>query len=214
MSAAYSEDRLVQQTTADFFKNTLGWESVYAFNSEKFGATGTLGRKDNTEVVLTRYLRQSLERLNPGHPDQAYEDAIQALLTVTSSQSLLQINEAKYNNAMVMLSNGIDARVGTIISPYKFFHEWRRLAENAKGRVHFETMLLGMCTKQNFLDLVQNFILFDTSGGNTAKILARNHQFWESVGRFKPSKIEKFAPESWAFFGTPRAAGNPTQWHF
>ena len=275
MSSEYSEDRLVQQTTADFFEKTLGWQSVYAFNREAFGATGTLGRTDNTEVVLTRYLRQALERLNPGHPDTAYEDAIQRLLTVSTSQSLLQINEAKYKlirdgikvtpyrtatgdlneptlrvidfdnpdhnhflivrelwvkgelfppkrpdimgfvngipllfielkkscrdvqvayndnlarykkeiphlfhqNAMVMLSNGIDARVGSIISPYKFFHEWRRLAENEKGRVHWETMLRGMCSKQNFLDLVQNFILFDSSSGTTAKILARNHQF-------------------------------------
>ncbi|AFZ15591.1 type I site-specific deoxyribonuclease, HsdR family (plasmid) [Crinalium epipsammum PCC 9333] len=274
MSAEYSEDRLVQQTTANFFEQTLGWQSVYAFDSEKYGARGTLGRTSQTEVILTRYLRQAIEQFNPGHSSTAYDDAIEKFLYFNLSQSLLQINQEKYkllrdgirvsyrtatgelrepllrvidfdnpdnnhflivrelwikgtlyppkrpdiigfvngipllfielkkscrdvrvayddnftrykteiphlfyHNAIVMLSNGIDAKVGTITSPYKFFHEWRRLTENEKGRVHFETMLRGMCSKQNFLDLVQNFILFDNSSGTTYKILARNHQF-------------------------------------
>ena len=38
-------------------------------------------------------------------------------------------------------------------------------------------MLRGICKKENFLDLLENFILYDHSGGHTAKILARNHQY-------------------------------------
>ena len=38
-------------------------------------------------------------------------------------------------------------------------------------------MLRGICKKENFLDLLENFILYDHSGGRTAKILARNHQY-------------------------------------
>jgi hypothetical protein len=34
----------------------LGWDTVYAYNDETFGLEGTLGRKDDREVVLTRYL--------------------------------------------------------------------------------------------------------------------------------------------------------------
>ena len=40
-----------------------------------------------------------------------------------------------------------------------------------------ETMLRGICKKENFLDLFENFILYDHSNGHTAKILARNHQY-------------------------------------
>ncbi len=40
-----------------------------------------------------------------------------------------------------------------------------------------ETLLKGVCGKRNFMDLVENFILFDDSAGETRKILARNHQF-------------------------------------
>jgi type I restriction enzyme R subunit len=60
----YDEDTLVQATTADFLRDQLHWESVYAYNTEAFGKEGTLGRKDDTEVILTRYLGEALVKLN------------------------------------------------------------------------------------------------------------------------------------------------------
>ncbi len=82
-----------------------------------------------------------------------------------------------YYNAFVILSNGLEAKVGTLGSKYEFFHEWKRLAEADQGNVALETMLRGICKKENFLDLYENFILYDHSDGHTAKILARNHQY-------------------------------------
>ncbi len=82
-----------------------------------------------------------------------------------------------YYNAFLMLSNGMEAKVGTLGSKFEFFHEWKRLAEEDEGSVALETMLRGICKKENFLDLFENFILYDHSGGHTAKILARNHQY-------------------------------------
>ena len=64
--SAFNEDTLVQQTTADYLHDVLGWDSVYAYNEETFGPGGTLGRASDREVVLTRYLRAALEKLNPG----------------------------------------------------------------------------------------------------------------------------------------------------
>lgn len=82
-----------------------------------------------------------------------------------------------YYNAFLMLSNGSEAKVGTLGSKWEFFHEWKRLDEADEGSVALETMLRGICKKENFLDLFENFILYDHSGGHTAKILARNHQY-------------------------------------
>ena len=82
-----------------------------------------------------------------------------------------------YYNAFLILSNGVEAKVGTLGSKYEFFHEWKRLNEQEAGSVALETMLRGICKKENFLDLFENFILYDHSGGSTAKILARNHQY-------------------------------------
>lgn len=82
-----------------------------------------------------------------------------------------------YYNAIVMLSNGLEAKVGTLGSPWEFFHEWKRLKEEDEGNVELQTMLRGICRKENFIDLLENFILYDHSNGKTAKILARNHQY-------------------------------------
>jgi type I restriction enzyme R subunit len=88
-----SEDRLVQATFAAHLKDKLGWESIYAFNGEIFGPDGTLGRKDTTEVVLTRDLRAALERLNPELPPSAIDDAMRALTVHDFSRSLIQHNQ-------------------------------------------------------------------------------------------------------------------------
>ena len=76
-----------------------------------------------------------------------------------------------------MFGNGEKAKIGSITSRWEHFHEWKRLAEEEPGVVDMETLLKGVCDKRNFLDLVENFILFDESSGEPRKILARNHQF-------------------------------------
>ena len=97
-----------------------------------------------------------------------------------------------YYNAFLMLSNGVEAKVGTLGSKYEFFHEWKRLNESDEGNVALETMLRGICKKDNFLDLLENFILYDHSGGKTIKILARNHQYLgvnEAIKAYEARKL-------------------------
>lgn len=80
-------------------------------------------------------------------------------------------------NAFIILSNGTNARVGTLTSPYKFFLEWKRIAEDEEGVVSLDTMLRGVCAKDKVMDIFENFLLFDDSGGDVAKIMAKNHQY-------------------------------------
>ena len=80
-------------------------------------------------------------------------------------------------NAFIVLSNGSDAKVGTVTSPYKFFLDWKRITEEEEGIVSLDTMLRGTCSKENLMDIFENFLLFDDSGGEVVKIMAKNHQF-------------------------------------
>ena len=82
-----------------------------------------------------------------------------------------------HHNAVVMFANGEQAKIGSITSRWEHFHEWKRLAEEEPGAVDMETLLKGVCDRRNFIDLVENFILFDDSSGALRKIVARNHQF-------------------------------------
>lgn len=80
-------------------------------------------------------------------------------------------------NAFIILSNGTDARVGTITSPYQYFLEWKRIEEKSEGVVSLDTMLRGTCDRARLLDLFENFLLFDGDGATPTKLMAKNHQF-------------------------------------
>lgn len=83
-----------------------------------------------------------------------------------------------YANAFVILSNGLESRVGSITGKYQHFHEWKRIREDEQGIVSLDTIIRGICDKSRFMDLFENFILFDTKTlGTVVKLVARNHQF-------------------------------------
>lgn len=288
MSHDYSENILVQESAGQLLERELGWEVAFAYNTEKLGEDGSFGRKSYKEILLTRYFREALLRLNPWITPEQMEEAQKIMERHLSTSSLLQINEEKYflirdgipvtvkkpggrtetknavvidfqnpennhflaikelkihgdlyrrrtdivgfvnglpllfvelkkntvdvrdaytnnytdyldtiphlfyYNAFLILSNGTEAKVGTLGSKYEFFHEWKRLSEQDQGSVALETMLRGICKKENFLDLLENFILYDHSGGHTAKILARNHQYLgvnEAVKAYEGRKL-------------------------
>lgn len=273
MAKDYSEDQLIQKSTAELLEKELGWTSVMAWDAEVLGEAGTLGRKSYHEVLFVRHFCKALKSLNPWMTDKQLAEAVERMTEHISSQSLMQINEQKYqyikdgipvtrtksngeteevkakvidfaspdknefmcvrelwvygalyrrradivgfvngipllfmelknhdvevvdafnknyrdyldtipqlfhHNAFIMFSNGLEARVGTIDSKWEFFHEWKRLNEMEAGSIELPTMLRGICKKENFLDLLENFILYDHSDGRTAKIMARNHQY-------------------------------------
>ena len=81
------------------------------------------------------------------------------------------------HNAFIVLSNGTDARVGTVTSKYKYFLDWKRITEDEEGCVSLETMLHGVCAPERLLDIFENFLLFDGVDADVAKIMAKNHQY-------------------------------------
>lgn len=87
------------------------------------------------------------------------------------------IAHAFHHNAFLVVSNGDQARYGSITSKWEHFVEWKRNAEHDKARLDAEALLDGMLAKERLLDLVENFLLFDDSrAGGTRKVVARNHQ--------------------------------------
>ncbi len=87
------------------------------------------------------------------------------------------INHVFHTNAFIILSNGTDAKVGTITSPYKYFLDWKRIEENEEGIISLDTMLRGTCSPKHLMDVFENFLLFDNSQGDVVKLMAKNHQY-------------------------------------
>ena len=77
----------------------------------------------------------------------------------------------------IVLSNGTASLVGTLTSDYKYFLEWKRIAEGREGEVSLSTMLHGTCDPARLLDLFKNFLLYDDAGGTVRKLMAKNHQY-------------------------------------
>ncbi|WP_404344908.1 type I restriction endonuclease subunit R [Vreelandella venusta] len=102
----FTEDLLVQKTMAEYLVAEHGWRSVMAWNNEIFGPEGTLGRRSDKDVILTRYLSEALVTLNPGLPDEAYEQAFRKITEVFGSQSLIRINQEKYD----LIRNGVQVK--------------------------------------------------------------------------------------------------------
>jgi len=81
-------------------------------------------------------------------------------------------------NALIICSNGIDSRVGSVTADWERFFEWKRVErEDEPRKVSLEVMLRGTCEKSRFLDLLENFTLFSEHKAGLAKILGQNHQF-------------------------------------
>ena len=80
-------------------------------------------------------------------------------------------------NAFIIISNGIESKVGTITSAYEHFQEWKKVAsEEEEARVDMETVIKGTCEPSRLLDIVENFTLFDQSRGERIKAVARYFQ--------------------------------------
>jgi type I restriction enzyme R subunit len=81
-------------------------------------------------------------------------------------------------NAFIILSNGHQSRIGSMTAGWEHFFEWKKISnEEEKGVVSLETMIRGTCEKSRFMDIVENFTLFNSAGGASVKLIAKNHQF-------------------------------------
>jgi len=81
-------------------------------------------------------------------------------------------------NALVILSNGSDSRMGTITSEWEHFSPWKKInSEGEEGVISLDTLVRGTCQPARFLDIVENFVLYQEERGGLAKLVAQNHQY-------------------------------------
>ena len=81
-------------------------------------------------------------------------------------------------NALIILSNGSESRVGSLTASWEHFTEWKRIAdEDEQGAVSLETILKGICDHRRLLDIIENFTLFMEVQGGLIKLIGKNHQY-------------------------------------
>lgn len=88
------------------------------------------------------------------------------------------IPQVFWYNALVILSNGSQAKVGSVTAGWEHFADWKRInSEGEQGVISLETLIRGTCGKKQLIDLVENFTLFEEARGGLMKVTAKNHQF-------------------------------------
>jgi len=107
MSYDYSEDGLVEAASEEVLLD-LQWQVKTAWHNETLSTAddrsdGLLGRANKSEVILVRYLKQALVKLNPDLPDAAYQNAIDQITQAEADKSLGAINKAKHD----LLTKGV-----------------------------------------------------------------------------------------------------------
>ena len=83
-------------------------------------------------------------------------------------------------NALLVATDGVQARVGVISAGREWFKPWRTIAGEALADPHLpelQVVIEGLCDRQRFLDLIRDFIVFEDDGGRIVKKMAGYHQF-------------------------------------
>ncbi|HEX5397496.1 MAG TPA: type I restriction endonuclease, partial [Verrucomicrobiae bacterium] len=91
-----------------------------------------------------------------------------------------QIPSLFHSNALLAISDGHEARLGTVTSDWERFMTWRTIDGRdlvPPGSLQLETLLKGVFDKHRLLDLIRNFIVFEDDGEKVVKKLAGYHQF-------------------------------------
>jgi type I restriction enzyme R subunit len=107
--------------------------------------------------------------------------------TIWSAYSQVQTYKAEipsllHYNAVLVVSDGLEARIGSLTANQEWFKVWRTIDgqhDAAPGTLELETLIRGVFERQRFLDLLQHFIAFeeDPDSGALHKIIAGYHQF-------------------------------------
>lgn len=138
---------------------------------------GQHNRRPDILVFVNGLPLSVLELKNAADEDATIWTAYKQVQTYKAQiPSLLQ-----YNAALV-LSDGVQARIGSLTANQEWFKVWRTIdgeGDAPKTALELEVLVRGVFERQRFLDLLQHFIVFeeDPDSGALHKIIAGYHQF-------------------------------------
>ena len=117
-----------------------------------------------------------VELKNPADEDATVRSAWQQLRTYQAElPSLFTFN------AVLAVSDGVEARLGTLTAGWEWFKPWRTISGEELAPVfltQLQVAIEGAFEKRRFLALLRDFIVFeDDGGGRLAKKMAGYHQF-------------------------------------
>ena len=95
------------------------------------------------------------------------------------------IPELMKYNALCVISDGVNSRMGSLFAPYEFFYTWRKITGHetieADGISALHTMLQGLFDKTRLREVIRHFVLFPDVSKREDKIVCRYPQFYAAT---------------------------------
>jgi len=152
--------------------NNNDWLAVNQFTV----AEGQHMRRPDVVLFVNGLPLAVIELKNPADENATIWSAYQQLQTYQA-----QIPSLFTTNAALIVSDGVQARIGSLGAGREWFKPWRTIMgrEDAAAKLaELQVMLEGVFEKRRFLDLVRHFIVFEDEGaGKLTKKMAGYHQF-------------------------------------
>ncbi|MFH1743642.1 MAG: type I restriction endonuclease subunit R [bacterium] len=137
---------------------------------------GKINRRPDIVVFVNGLPLAVIELKNPADENATIWTAFNQLQTYKKQISSLFV----YNEALV-ISDGLEARVGTLTANREWFMPWRTVEGDDVAPLsvpQLDVLVHGVFEKRRFLDMLRNFIVFEPNDrGELVKKMAGYHQF-------------------------------------
>lgn len=136
---------------------------------------GHTNRRPDIIIFINGLPLAVVEMKNPADEGATIQTAYHQFQTYkTEIPSIFPYNE------LLIISDGLEARAGTLTADWSRFMPWRTVdgVELApKGMPELEVLIKGIFDKSHFLDLLRYFVVFETDGARVIKKIAAYHQY-------------------------------------
>ena len=163
---------------------------------------GQQNRRPDIVIFVNGLPLATIELKNPADENATIRTAFQQLQTYKNDiPSLFTYNE------VLAVSDGLEARAGTLTADWEWFLPWRTIDGDKiepKGKPELDALIKGIFEKRRFLDLIRHFVAFEVDGDKIVKKMAAYHQY-HAVNKAVDCTIKATSP------GGDRKAG--VIWH-
>ena len=101
-------------------------------------------------------------------------------------------------NALCVISDGVNNKMGNVFAPYDFYYAWRKVTGDESieqdGINGLHTMLQGLFDKERLCDVIRNFIYFPDKSKGEVKIVCRYPQYFAARKLYENIKKERKLP--------------------
>ena len=134
-----------------------------------------VNRRPDMVVFINGLPLGVIELKNPADQSADLKAAYNQLQTYKA-----QVPSLFTHNEVLLISDGVDARLGSLSSDFERFMPWRTIDGETvapKGMPMLETLIKGVFEPRIFLDLIRHFAVFEDDSGKIIKKLAAYHQY-------------------------------------